>query len=73
MSLTAKKLRELLHYDPQTGLFTRLVQTSNRVKVGDTAGTSWRRKQVPRHFCNSDGSTSSLPQSKTKYHEGCTI
>lgn len=37
--IVAERLRELLHYDPATGIFTWLVRTSNRIQVGDIAGS----------------------------------
>ena len=36
--LTQERLKELLHYDPDTGLFTNLIQRSSRAKKGIVAG-----------------------------------
>lgn len=37
MNITQEKLKDIFHYSPETGLFTRLVATSPNVKVGQVS------------------------------------
>lgn len=36
--LTQSRLKEVLHYDPSTGIFSWCIATSNRVKIGAISG-----------------------------------
>lgn len=46
--LSAERLREVLNYDPETGVFAWKAPTSYRVKVGSFAGRQPGRNHYPR-------------------------
>ncbi len=37
--MTGDELKQVLHYEPATGVFTRRISKSNGVKIGDVAGS----------------------------------
>ncbi|MFA5897915.1 MAG: HNH endonuclease [Hyphomicrobium sp.] len=55
--VTAARLRELIHYDPTTGVFTWLVSTSNRAQVGSRAGWIVTKKNGKYRRISIDGRT----------------
>jgi hypothetical protein len=46
MAITKKRLKELLHYDPDTGVFTWIVKTNSCVEIGDTAGCKMKKGYI---------------------------
>lgn len=44
--LTAARLREVLHYDPLTGVFTWRVSPTNSVRIGSVAGCMLRKGYI---------------------------
>ena len=44
--ITQSELKKLLHYNPKTGVFTRIISTNRSVKIGDVAGSKDRRGYI---------------------------
>ena len=55
-----ERLKELLNYDPQTGIFTWKLSTSARVRVGDVAGTKSVQGYIIISIDNSEYRTNRL-------------
>ncbi len=49
--ITAEKLREVLHYNPETGVFTWINPPSNTVKKGEVAGCDRGKKYLVIGVC----------------------
>jgi len=65
--ITQERLKELMHYDPDTGIFIRKVQTCSRVKVGMIAGSPDRHGHL---LCHVDGKRYSLHRLAWLYMTG---
>jgi len=50
MTLTVDRLKELLHYEPTTGLFTVIRRRRNQLQIGDTVGHKVQRGYVSIHI-----------------------
>lgn len=50
--LTRKRLMEVLDYNPETGVFTRKIRTSNSTKIGEVAGTAHIRGYWQINVCS---------------------
>lgn len=77
--ITQERLKEVLNYNPDTGLFTRLVRTAYCTKVGDIAGTLDGNgyiairidyKQYPAHRLAFLYMTGKWPENDTDHADG---
>lgn len=67
MMLTTENVREALHYDPETGIFTRLStgKPTGRVSWCGYIEFGFQNRQYKAHAAYIDA--------KRRLHEGCTI
>ena len=50
--LTQKRLKEVLHYNPETGIFTWRIATAKSIKIGDIAGCKGKQGYIPINVDN---------------------
>ena len=50
--ITQEKLKELLHYDQDTGIFTWKVSPASKIKIGYVAGTKRKNGYIQLRICN---------------------
>lgn len=65
--LTQERLKELLHYEPETGVFTWLVKPANWIKAGTVAGTIHARGYI---YIKSNGKKYAAHRLAFLYMEG---
>lgn len=70
MPPTVERLRQLVNYSPETGVFIRCVRTSNRIRIGDVVGSITSKGKCKYLRANIDGNLYYLHQLAWLYMTG---